>query len=237
MESMTVVAPEAEFALALEVGRVQRAVAAHFERRPSSMLDVGCGYRRPSGLLADHVVGFDPDETAVATNPCIDERVVGSIDTVPLPAETYEVVVAWNVLEHVEDPAVSLARIARTVVQDGVLVLAFPNVSSMRGRITKHTPTWFHRTVIRGALRGQGAQPHATFMPGSLDVSSVVENLEALGFRTLHLSRYEGYHEMRLKEIHPVLGGAWIGLTRFLSTVSRGRLDHRSDVMGAFVRT
>jgi hypothetical protein len=51
------------------------------------------------------------------------------------------------------------------------------------------------------------------------------------------LSRYEGYHEMRLKEIHPVLGGAWIGLTRFLSTVSRGRLDPRSDVMGAFVRT
>jgi len=231
------IAPAAELALAVEVGSLQRAVAHHFADRPGSMLDVGCGYGRPSGLLANHVVGVDPDAAAIEANTCVDEKVVGTLDAVDLKSETYDIVVAWNVLEHLERPIDDLRRMAKSVVRGGILVLAFPNVDSVRGRITRYTPTWFHRVVIRKALRGRGAEPYKTFMDDALDVDSVVAMLEGTGFTTLHLSQYEGYHELRLRELHPVVGIAWQRLTRLLSTLSRGRLDYRSDVMGAFVRT
>ena len=143
----------AGYAYAIELGDVQRAVHRHLEQRPATMLDAGCGARRRIGLLAEHVVGIDPDAEAIARNPCVDEKIVSSLEDAELPDGAYDIVICWNVLEHIDNPMRVLADFARAVKPGGLIVIALPNVQSFRGVVTKfHSHSTARLSAPRGVL-------------------------------------------------------------------------------------
>ena len=83
------------------------------------VLDVGCGDRPYDALFtgAAELVGFDRPGTPHAD-------LHGSIDSIPVDDESFDVVLCLQVLEHVPDPAAAVRELRRVVRPDGLVLLS-----------------------------------------------------------------------------------------------------------------
>ena len=133
---------------------------------PASVLEVGCGegvqLRKVEEALPPHqLVGFDlPDDHLAARWEGLDAAMVsGSVDALPFPDDSFDLVLALEMLEHVPDPDRALAEIAR-VARDRI-VLSVPwepvwRIGNMaRGRYVRdlgNTPGHIHH-FTRPAFR------------------------------------------------------------------------------------
>jgi ubiquinone/menaquinone biosynthesis C-methylase UbiE len=99
----------------------------------SQVLDVGCGEGRFSAEIARvaaSVVGIDvaeePLRRARALHPGLDLRLVNGDGPWPLPDNSFDVVWAGEVIEHVADTAGWLSEIRRVLRSGGALLLTTP---------------------------------------------------------------------------------------------------------------
>jgi SAM-dependent methyltransferase len=83
------------------------------------VLDVGCGDRPYDALFAGaaELVGFDQPGSRHAD-------LHGSIDSIPVDDESFDVVLCLQVLEHVPDPAAAVRELRRVVRPDGLVLLS-----------------------------------------------------------------------------------------------------------------
>jgi SAM-dependent methyltransferase len=103
------------------------------------VLDVGCrfGALTRAYLDGNEVVGVDVDRLA------LDEAAALGIEThwadveqgLPFEDESFDVVVAGELLEHVRDPALLVAEARRVLRPGGVLVGSVPNAFRLKNRL------------------------------------------------------------------------------------------------------
>ncbi len=103
----------------------------------SSMLDLGCGYGFAldlgSFLFGWRGIGLDPSVAADRGREDLGLDIrSGLLDDAFAPDETFDVVFASEVLEHVPDPAEFLASIADRLSDDGALLLTTPDADAVR---------------------------------------------------------------------------------------------------------
>jgi SAM-dependent methyltransferase len=147
-------------------------------RAPAAVLEVGVGEGEVSVRVRERypdatVIGVDLPDAALAAE--WRERGVvalfGDIARLPFPAGAFDLVLAIEVLEHVPDPAVGLAELARVSRRD--LVLSVPR-----------EPVWRAANMARGKYLGAlgntpGHVQHwsrrgfARFVAAQLDVVAV----------------------------------------------------------------
>jgi len=131
------------------------------------VLDAGCGAELPLDIPdIVELVGIDTSPDALARNTQLDSAIVGDLQTYPLPSEAFDLVICWNVLEHIPRPDVAVVNLSRAIRPGGLLVLKVPNIYSLKGLITRLTPHRFHVWVYRRLLgyptagrRGFGPYP------------------------------------------------------------------------------
>lgn len=115
------------------------------------VLDVGCGRGVLLGTLADlgmEVHGFEVSASAAAGADARAEiRIAPDLNDAEFPAEHFDLVVIWHVLEHVSDPRRTIAEIHRLLKPGGRVVVAVPNFSSWQARWAG--PAWFHLDLPR----------------------------------------------------------------------------------------
>ena len=101
--------------------------------------------------LADRgleVHGFEISEAAAAgADPRADIRVAPELDQAGYPAECFDEVIIWHVLEHVLDPRGTFREIHRILKPGGRLIVAVPNYSSLQARWSD--AAWFHLDLPR----------------------------------------------------------------------------------------
>jgi SAM-dependent methyltransferase len=97
------------------------------------VLDVACGEGYGSALLAaagaGTVVGVDLDPATVEharTRHGIDAR-AGDVRALPFEDGSFDLVVSFETIEHVEEPERALDELARVVAPDGLVVVSTPN--------------------------------------------------------------------------------------------------------------
>ena len=107
---------------------------------PGQILDIGCGTGLFLASMRErgwHVAGIEPSP-AMATfarqTLGLDIR-QGRIEEVELPAAAYDVITLWHVLEHVQDPALTLRKVYRALRPSGWLLLTVPNLESPEARV------------------------------------------------------------------------------------------------------
>jgi O-antigen biosynthesis protein len=98
------------------------------------VLDAGCGVGWGSALLAaagaTDVIGVDiaPEAIRASRDSCPSGRfLVGDLGRLPLAADSVDVVVCLETLEHTSDVACTLVELRRVLRPDGVLVVSSPN--------------------------------------------------------------------------------------------------------------
>ena len=114
-----------------------------------SVLDIGCG--RGNLLQAFRnkgasVLGLEREEFPENDRP---ESIVraGAITDAEYADETFDIIILWHVLEHMEKPEALLEAITCHLNENGMLVIAVPNYSSLQQTI--FSKYWFHLDLPR----------------------------------------------------------------------------------------
>jgi 2-polyprenyl-3-methyl-5-hydroxy-6-metoxy-1,4-benzoquinol methylase len=171
---------------------VARLLMSGFERNlqdlfvsaePQSVLDVGCGegvltHRWATELAPRRVVGIDLDDPLIAaewatrTAPNL-TYVPHRAEQLPFAADEFDLATAIEVLEHVPDPAQTVAEMARCAARH--LLVSVP-----------HEPLWRALNMARGAYwRQWGNTPgHVNHFSKSAIVSLCAEHGEVIETRS-----------------------------------------------------
>lgn len=124
-------------------------------------LDVGCGWhcdwpwepqREQSLMSKANAFGLDPDWQAIARHRTIHKRVVGTIEGLPYAAQSFDVVTANVVVEHLKHPALAFAEVFRVLRPGGLFLFRTPSARSYIVRIARLLPQslkfWLASRVI-----------------------------------------------------------------------------------------
>jgi SAM-dependent methyltransferase len=120
--------------------------------KPAKVLEVGCGTGGNLAMLGafGEVTGLEPDDESRAYAERSGARVEGGLlpDGLPFEAESFDLVCAFDVIEHVDDDQGSVAALARLVKPGGYMATTVPAQPWMRGR---HDELHHHKRRYRMA--------------------------------------------------------------------------------------
>jgi 2-polyprenyl-3-methyl-5-hydroxy-6-metoxy-1,4-benzoquinol methylase len=121
-------------------GQAQRCQMVLDQKKFGTLLDIGCATGTFLLEMQKHpgwdLTGLEPDADAAQTARAQGLKVItGSLDSLELPAESFDAVTLWDVLEHLHNPGAALIKIRALLKPDGVLVARLPNGASQDARL------------------------------------------------------------------------------------------------------
>lgn len=127
--------PDQDQGRLIEVEHVSRYRWAAQLARDRRVLDAGCGTAYGARLLAEggarQVLGLDIAQSVLeAVGPSMPEAVrlqAGDLRRLELDDDAFELVVCFEVLEHLDDPSAVLDELVRVLAPDGLLLVSSPN--------------------------------------------------------------------------------------------------------------
>jgi SAM-dependent methyltransferase len=149
-----VILPEARHSEFVYEEVVHDHTASHLRR-----LDVGCGrylippWRRENAMplpeLSRSLVGVDPDLAALADNREVPVRCAGFANNLPFADESFDLVTANMVVEHLREPVVEFREVARVLKPGGVFVFHTPNARGYPTLLARALPEVIKKRVVR----------------------------------------------------------------------------------------
>jgi ubiquinone/menaquinone biosynthesis C-methylase UbiE len=193
-------------------------------KRQIKLLEAGCGSASHIQFKAAvHAVGIDISEEQLQLNTAVQDKIVGDLQEYPLPANEFDVVVCWMVLEHLSRPKDALRNMCRTVKPDGLLILGFPNLASIKGIVTKITPFWFHQQFYRHM--NYSSRHFPTYLRTSILPLNVMQFAEENGFSVELYKLVEGGVSKRVRDRFRVVDWAFSAVDLLVRVASFGKLQ------------
>ncbi len=206
------------------------ALIRHYVRPDTVALDAGAGrgerYRYDYADIAAAVVGVDVDP-AITTNANLTEAVCADLAALPFAGETFDLIFAKYVFEHLEHPGRTLRELRRVMRPGGHLVFHTPNRYHYVALAARATPHRFHEWFNEH----RGCDEEDTFPTKyrANDRRTLGRVLPAAGFRIRSLEMIEPHADYLF--FHPWAHAAGEAYGRFL----RGRsalADLRCVIVG-----
>ena len=178
------------------------------------VLEAGCGsvsrLRCPPG---SHLAGIDISERQLAANAMLHEKILGDVQSFRWPRPRFDVIVSWDLLEHLAQPRSAITNLSEALLDGGLLVLALPNLLSLKGLVTKCTPwqvhVWFYRYVIGDRRDPSQWDQFPTYLRRDVAPSRLMRHAGSLGLETIWCCRYEGPVQRHLRGKHPMADRAF----------------------------
>ncbi len=221
--------------------RLQEVIDRALIGKPSPrVLEAGCGATSHVRIPDDTILtGIDISESQLDRNTSLDRKILGDIQTHDFGGEQFDLIICYNVLEHVGDPRRALENLLGACAPDGLLVIAVPNLWSIKGLVTKFTPFAIHRLfyTLMGDRRSGTAEfdQFPTIMKPSVAPRRLLGAANERGARTLFFHLYEGPVQEDLRS-RLWLANSAFGLVGLLSrAITFGRYDlNHTDALLAF---
>jgi 2-polyprenyl-3-methyl-5-hydroxy-6-metoxy-1,4-benzoquinol methylase len=128
--------------------RVRKLIKLHGAKAQKlRILDIGCGrgvLLKALKSLGHDVVGVERKDSPFSNIPDV---VCGDLDTINFKAESFDIIILWHVLEHLDEPAKVLSQINHIQKKEGSLFISVPNFGSIQASIFKKH--WFHLDLPR----------------------------------------------------------------------------------------
>lgn len=198
------------------------------------VLEAGCGSRSHIELPASAVIaGIDISEKQLKRNIGLAIKIHGDIQTHDLGTELYDLIICWDVLEHVENPILALKNFFRAVRPKGFILLAFPNVLSLWGLATKFTPHWVHVYFYRKIFGNTNAGledngPFPTYLDWRIAPTSLGSFFKEQGMEICFQRFYDPMLHS-LKKRRPWVAALYSFLSRVLFIISISKIGGDSN--------
>jgi len=188
---------------------------AQLDRESLRVLDAGGGrghrLKFPSNA---EITGIDISDDSLSARTDLSEQIVGDLQTYPLATEAFDVIVCWDVFEHLRDPHSAFLNMSNALAKGGLLVIGGPNVWSTKSLVAKATPHRFHVFAYRRLLHmphaGEpGYPPFPTYLRLAMAPDRLAKSSVRLGLEVKMLRYYRGL-EHRLPQ---PLRSIWSTLT------------------------
>jgi SAM-dependent methyltransferase len=151
-----------------------------------------------------HVTVVDIDEDQIRNNTYAQETILGDIQTHRFAPDSFDLVICYNVIEHVPDVEAALRGFCQAIKKGGLILIGAPNPRSLSGVVTKYSPHWFHVWFYRH-VRGdkKAGLPGQAPFPTHFHPLVTLANLDAFAkqhrLQVIYKKEYESprYPEMR----------------------------------------
>ncbi len=196
-----------------------------------SVLEAGCGSTSHVCFGPNaRVVGIDTSARQLERNTSLQEAILGDVQTYDLPSAAFDAIVCWDVLEHLARPEDALGRFVKAAKGGGLIVLAFPNVLSLKGLVTKFTPhsfhVWVYRHIVGNPRAGQDdCGPFPTFLRFSLRHAAIKRFARDNRLSVEYFRLYESRMHERLRNNYKICGRIWQLIQLITRMLSLGRID------------
>lgn len=207
-----------------EVDRLTKGIS-----RELRVLDAGGGKKTPLAIKGEfHLTVVDMDPASIAINPVAHERIVADIETHDYGDQLFDLVICWDVLEHLKTPGKAIRRLSAAVAPGGLLIIKGPVPSSLKAIITRMTPHWFHVAFHRYVLGSRNAgrpgyAPYPVHLSADADEVSLTDYLRTEGLDLVATGRFEGSHAATLKrKLYPAYL-AYRAASRIVRLMTGGR--------------
>jgi SAM-dependent methyltransferase len=185
-----------------------------------------------SVLNRAHVTVVDIDEDQIRSNDYAQEAILGDIQRYRFQPETFNLVICYNVIEHLADVEAALLGFCQSLKQGGLILIGAPNPKSLSGVVTKYSPHWFHVWFYRH-VRGDknaglpGQAPFPTFFHPLVSPSKLETFAREHGLQVIYKREYESprFPEMRARK--PVLAALLDAVAVVANLVLPGKADVR----------
>jgi SAM-dependent methyltransferase len=214
--------------------------------RPRPQVDVleaGCGSASHLDFgPAARITGIDISPSQLERNKSLDVRVIGDLQSHPLPNEAFDVVVCWNVLEHLPRPREALDNMLQALRVKGVLVLAVPNACSIKGWVTRLTPHAFHVWVYRRVfgIASAGSDDHGpfpTYFADPISPEGLRNYAREHTVDILYWAGHEDYGQQLIRQRLHLGGRLWREGTTFVRWLTRGHIEpEHTDIFIVLVK-
>jgi 2-polyprenyl-3-methyl-5-hydroxy-6-metoxy-1,4-benzoquinol methylase len=153
-----------------------------------------------------------------------------------VPSGHFDVVYSAYVLEHIDGAQTVLENFIEWIRPGGLIVLCVPNLDSVHGWATRHTPYRFHVWVYRYLFRNRNAGkpgfgPYPTYHDPVLAPSSLATFCRTHDLSLQEWFAIDGYAHRRGAKFAAIRMGM-----QLVSRLSRGRLSDREVDLGVVIR-
>ncbi len=148
-----------------------REIRAFGLAREACVLDIGTSTGTNLRMLRElgfaRVSGLDSSEEAIrfCAAKGLGEVRQGDVRAMPFDAASFELVLATDIIEHVEDDATALAEIARVLAPGGIALITvptFPSLWGLQDRVAHHKRRYRLRPLV-AAIRRAGLEPRRRY--------------------------------------------------------------------------
>jgi SAM-dependent methyltransferase len=173
-----------------------RTVAAH----PLRVLEAGGGSNNwlPLPVGAD-ITTIDISAEQLAKNSYAREKLLGDLQTFDYGARHYDLIIAWDVLEHLERPEAAVTRLVATLAPGGRLIVKGPLARSLKGLVTRYTPHALHVAFYRHILGSEhagkpGYAPFKAYLAYGSDAHDLARMFATQGLAVDAVETFESAH-------------------------------------------
>jgi SAM-dependent methyltransferase len=213
---------------------ISRAILTHYDpratsERPFRVLEAGGGSNNWLPLPQDsHITTIDISPEQLAMNTYARERLLGDLQTFDYGPRRFDLIICWDVLEHLERPEDAVARFAAILAPGGRLVIKGPLKRTVKGLMTRWTPhaahVAFYRHVLQSKTAGQpGFPPFQAFLAYGAAPEELEPLLARYGVQVEAGQTFESAHVTAIAKRSQLLLAAYRGAERLLSMLTFGR--------------
>lgn len=174
------------------------------------------------------ITTIDISRVQLDRNTYATHKIPGDICKYRFTPESYDVIVCYDVLEHVDAPEAALQSFIGALKRGGCIVIGAPNPLSFKGIITKFTPHFvhviFYRIIHNSPDAGKpGYFPYPTTMKFFISPHNLAAVCKRAGLEVVYLNVYESQVRDTVRKKSRLLGAALDVTIRVLSLASAGR--------------
>jgi SAM-dependent methyltransferase len=214
---------------------VHKVLGAELPKRALSIYEAGGGstcFLPVDVVRRADVTVVDIDEEQLRNNGYADRTILGDIQTYRFAPRSFDLVICYNVLEHVPDVEATLNGFFQSLKPGGLVLIAAPNPKSLSGVVTKYTPHWFHVWFYRHVLGKKraglpGQSPFPTFFHRLVTPANLVAFAKRHGMQVIYRREHESPRFPEMRAGKPLLAALLDTFAKAVNRLLPGDFDMR----------